>query len=185
MGWIFMACRRAELTRSLSDDRKALSDLSRLTKQLSSFATAIGDGMITPSEINNFGLEVFGEAIDFMEYSHIAADRVASDKTDRYASIYSSLSEEQYYNNPTIAAQVQLYYTDGQLDTTSIYTDLYNEALEDFAQTMIAPRINEKQKELDNKKTDLETQIAASEAELEQLNESIKQNIQSSTIQLA
>ena len=185
MGWIFMACRKAELTRSLNDDRKSLSDLSRLSKQLSSFATAIGDGTITPSEINNFGLEVFGEAMDFMEYAHIAADRVASQKTARFASTYGSLSEEQYYNNPTIAAQVQLYYTDGQLDTTAIYADLYNEALEDFAQTMVAPELNEKQKEIDNQIADLETQIAANEAELEQLNESIRQNIQSSTIQLA
>ena len=165
MGWIFMACRKAELIRSLNDDRKSLLDLNRYAKQLSSFATAIGDGTITPSEINNFGNEIFGDAIDFMEYSHIAADQVASQKT--------------------IAAQVQLYYTDGQLDTTSIYTNLYNEALEDFAQTKIAPILNEKQKEIDNKIADLETQIAASEAELQQLDDSIKQNIQSSTIQLA
>ena len=185
MGWIFMACRKAELTRSLSDDRKSLLDLNRYAKQLSSFATAIGDGTITPSEINNFGNEIFGDAIDFMEYSHIAADQVASQKTDVYTSTYGNLSEEQYYNNPSIAAQVQLYYTDGQLDTTSIYTNLYNEALEDFAQTKIAPILNEKQKEIDNKIADLETQIAASEAELQQLDDSIKQNIQSSTIQLA
>lgn len=186
MGWITMSARRSQIQTSLNDHNLELLQINRYLRQLSSFANAIGDGQITPNEISSLGTDLFGDALDFMGYSNETASLIANEQTDYYASAYDDLTQEQYYNNPSIAAQAQLYYDEsGNLDTTAMYSKFYEEALEEYAQNYIMPILNEKQKEIENKQAELETLISSEEAELQTLKESIKQNIQNSTIQLA
>ena len=66
-----------------------------------------------------------------------------------------------------------------------MYNNFYDEALKEYAQNYFMPLLNEKQKEIENKQTELETLIASEEAELQQLKDNIKQKIQENTIQLA
>ena len=121
-----------------------------------------------------------------MGYSNDAATTVATEQTDYYSTAYDDLTQQQYYNNPSIAAQAELYYDEsGNLDTTAMYANFYEKALQEYAEKHIMPILNEKQKEIENKQTELETLITSEEAELQQLKESIKQNIQENTIQLA
>lgn len=186
MGWITMSLRRAELQRSINDHTYEKMQLSRQLRQLSSFATALGDGQITPDEIASIGTDLFGDALDFMGYSNEAAQQVAQEQTDYYSSAYENLTQEQYYNNSAIAARAQLYYDEsGNLDTDAMYSNFLEEALKNYAENYFMPILNEKQKEIENKQTELETLVASEEAELEQLKSSISQNIQNSTIQLA
>ena len=186
MGWITMSLRRAELQRSINDHTYEQLKLTRYLRQLSSFATAIGDGSITPNEIASFGSDLFGDALDFMGYSNEAAATIAQEQTDYYSTAYDDLTQQQYYNNPSIAAQAQLYYDgNGNLDTSTMYNNFYDEALKEYAQNYFMPLLNEKQKEIENKQTELETLIASEEAELQQLKDNIKQKIQENTIQLA
>ncbi len=185
MGWITMSIRRAELQRSINDHTYEKMEISRQLRNLSSFSTAIGDGTITPSEIASLGADLFGEALDFMGYSNEAAATVAQEQTDYYATAYDDLTQQQYYNNPSISAQAQLYYDEnGNLNTDAMYANFYDKALEEYVEQYIMPELNEKQKEIENKQTELETLVASEEAELQQLKESIKQNIQENTIQL-
>ncbi len=186
MGWITMSLRRSELQRSINDHTYEKLKLSRQLRDLTSFSNAIGDGTISPSEIASLGSDLFGTALDFMGYSNEAAATIASEQTDYYATAYDDITQQQYYNNPSIASQAQLYYDEnGNLDTSTMYANFYEKALEEYVEQYITPLLNEKQKEIENKQTELETLVASEEAELQQLKESINQNIQQSTIQLA
>ena len=186
MAWLLMSLRRSELTRSISEHTFEKLQITRQLRKLSSFSNAIGDGNITPSEISSLGTDLFGDALDFMGYSNEAAAQVAQEQTDYYSTAYETLTQEQYYNNPSIAAQAQLYYDEnGALDTDRMYSEFYQQALKEFAEKYMMPILKEKEEELENKKNDLEVLCEAEQAELQQLKGSISSEIQNSTIKLS
>ena len=185
MGWITLSLRRAELQTSIQDLQLNLLQMSRQIRQLSSFANSIGDGRINPSEISSIGSSMFGDAMDFMYYSDMAAVEAAEFQTSYYEEAYSTVTAEQYYNNPALASQASLYFDEtGALDTTTMYNEFYEKALEDYANEVIMPKLKELETELQNEKAEIETQLESQEAELETVKESISQSIQSSTIRL-
>ena len=185
MSWLVMSLRRSELTRSINQHTYEKLLLNREKTKLSSFVTALGDGMITPSEIGNLGCELFGDALDFMATSNFAAAQVANLQTAEYAKEYDSLTQQQYYNNPSITAQARLYYKDGVLDTEKMYSEFYKEALKEFVQQYIMPIIKEKEDEIDNKANDLQTLVELEQAELQELKQAISSDIQNSSIKLS
>lgn len=186
MAWLIMALRRSELQQSISDHTAEKLKLTRELRKLSSFSNAIGDGSITPSEIASLGTDLFGDALDFMQYANDSATNIAETQTDYYSSVYENLTQEQYFNNPSIASQAQLYYDEsGNLDTESIYANFYEEALKDFATNYFQPYLKEKEEEIQDKQTELETLVEAEEAELEELKNSISTQIQNNTVKLS
>ena len=185
MGWITLSLRRAELQASIQDLQCNLLQMSRQMRQLSSFATAIGDGKINPSEIADMGTTVFGDAMDFMYYSDMAAAEAADLQTSCYEQAYSTVTAEQYYNNPALTSQATLYFDEtGALNTEQMYNEFYEKALEEYANEVIMPKLKKKKKDLENEKAQIETELESQEAELETVKESISQSIQSSTIRL-
>ncbi len=185
MGWVLLTLRKAELQASINDRNLKILRLKQQLDNLSSFATAIADGYITPGEIATFGTSLFGDAMDYMYNSTMASDEVAQEQTSYYSDLYSGLTEEQYYNNPDISSQVQLYYKDGALDTDAIYNEFLEKNLEEYAQEYFQPILNEKQKEIENLKLEEETLLQSEEAEIQQLDQSISSEIQRNTIHLA
>ena len=73
----------------------------------------------------------------------------------------------------------------GNLDTESLYQKFYEEALVEYAQEYVLPRLNEIEKDLQDKQTELEMITESEQAELEQLKSSISGEIQNNTIKLA
>ena len=186
MAWLLMSLRRSELTRSINEHTYQKLQLTNQLRRLSSFSNAIGDGSITPSEIASLGSDLFGDALDFMGYSNEAAAQVAQEQTDYYATAYDSLTQEQYYNNPSIAAQAELYYDEtGSLDTDRMYAKFYEEALKEFAQNYMMPILKEKEQEIQDKQNELETLVESEQAELQELKSSISNEIQNTTIKLS
>lgn len=185
MGWIVLTLRKSELKAKINDNNLEQIQLSRELNNLSNFSTAIADGYITPSEVASFGTSLFGDAMDFMVNSTMAADEVAQEQTSYYGDLYSGLTEEQYYNNPNIASQAQLYYKDGALDMDSMYNEFLEKNLQEYAAEYFTPILNEKQKEVETKLTELQTLGESMSAELDALNESISSQIQSNTIKLS
>ncbi|MBR3605624.1 MAG: hypothetical protein IKL52_06315 [Candidatus Gastranaerophilales bacterium] len=185
MGWITLSLRRAELQASIQDLQCNLLQMSRKMRQLSNFSTAIADGRINPSEISGMGSTVFGDAMDFMYFSDMAAAEAADLQTSYYEQAYSTVTADQYYNNPALASQASLYFDEsGALNTDQMYNEFYEEALEEYANEVIMPKLKELEKDLENEKLQMETQLESQEAELESVKENISQSIQSSTIQL-
>ena len=185
MGWVLLSLRRNELQTSIQDKQFELLQISNKMRKLSSFSTAIGDGHITPSEIASLGSELFGDGLDFMGYSNEAASEAASLMTDYYATAYENVTAEQYYNNPGLAAQASLYYDEsGNLNLDAMYNEFYEQALEDYVNTVVAPKLKELEKDLQNEQTEMEVELESMEAELETVKGSISESIQNSTIQL-
>ena len=184
MGWVVLALRKAQLKAKINDNNLAQLQLNRELQNLTSFSTAIADGYITPSEIASIGTSLFGDAMDFMYNSTYSADAVAQEQTSYYTDLYSGLSEEQYYNNPDVASQVQLYYKDGALDENAIYNEFLEENLKEYASEYFMPILNEKQKEIENQLTELQTLGEAMSKELQAVDDDISNQIQSNTIKL-
>ncbi|MBQ9150524.1 hypothetical protein IJX73_06295 [bacterium] len=185
MGWITMSLRRCELQASVKDLQMELLQISRQRRELSRLSQAMGDGRITPAEIGSLGGSAFNDALQFTELSSMVAGEMATMQRDEYASLYESVTAEQYYNNPALAAQATLYFNeDGSLNTDAMYSELYEQALEDYVNDVIMPEINELEKDLENEQAEKETLLSQEEAELDSLKQSISEDISKSTIQL-
>ncbi len=145
MAWLLMALRRNELISSINDHTLEKIRLKSQLDRLSSFSGAIADGNITPSEISSLGSDLFGDALDFMQYANESAQNSAQTQKDYYASLYGNLTQEQYYNNAAVASQAALYYDEnGQLDEQKMFSEFYDEALKEFAEKYFTPYLNEK-----------------------------------------
>ena len=185
MGWVLLSLRRNELQTAIQDKQYELLQISSKMRRLSNFSSSVGDGHITPAEIASLGSELFGDGLDFMGFSNQAASEAASLMTDYYSTAYQDVTAEQYYNNPSLSAQASLYFDEsGNLNTDAMYQEFYEEALEDYVSTVIAPKLNELEKELQNEQTELEVEIESMEAELQTVKSSTSEAIQNSTIQL-
>ncbi len=186
MAWLIMGLRRQELIGNVNDHTLESMKLKSQLDRLSSFSGAIGDGTITPTEISSLGSDLFGDALDFMQYANEAAENTAQTQTDYYTSVYGNLTQEQYFNNSSISSQAALYYDEnGQLDEQKIFSNFYDEALKEFAEKYFTPYLNEKEKEIQAKQAELETLIESEKAELEELKGSISSQIQSNALKLS
>ena len=184
MGWVTLSLRKSQLKTSVNDLNFELLQLSQLRTRLSNFSNAIADGKVNPSEIASVGGLLFGEALDFMGHSKDAAMEAAMLQTGLYAEAFADVTQEQYYNNPSITGGAQLYFTDGQLNTEMMQQEFYEEALKDYVETYIMPKVNEIEKEMEQKQLQLETELECKEQELQAVSQSVSEQIQSSTIKL-
>ena len=185
MGWITLSLRRSQLQTSVNDLSFELLQLNQQRTRLSNFSSAIADGKVNPSEIASVGGLLFGEALDFMGNSNVAAQEAAELQTSYYATAFADVTQQQYYNNPSITGGAQLYFDEnGELNTEMMQQEFYEEALKDYVETYIMPKVNELEKEMEQKQLQLETELEQKEAELETVKQSVSESIQSTTIQL-
>ena len=181
MAWLIMAVRRNELQRSINDHRYEQLQITRELRQLSNFSSSLGDGQISPNEIDGLGSNLFGSALDFMGYSKDAAAEAAQYQTEKYETAYQDATQDQLTN-----AGLSLYMDEsGNLDTESLYQKFYEEALVEYAQEYVLPRLNEIEKDLQDKQTELEKITESEKEEHEQQKSSISGEIQNNTIKLA
>ena len=186
MTWLMLSLRRNELQQSYSQHTYEKLQISRQLRRLSNFSAAVTDGVIDPSEIARMGTELFGDAIDVMYYAHMAADEAAQNQTDIYSTEYDGITQEQYYSGSSAASKAELYFDEsGALDLDAIYSNLYDEALKDFAQQKILPMLKDKEEELEEQKTMLETLAEAENAEMQEIKNAMSQAIQEQTIKLS
>ena len=185
MGWIVMTLRQRELQNDIADNQMKLLQMNRELRKLSSFSGAIADGKITPNEIGSLGTNLFGDALDFMGYSTESAAMVAQEQTDYYANAYESLTADQYYQSG-YGAEAALYKDEnGNLNYDQVYNKFLDQALKEYAEEVMMPLLNEKEKAMEQEKTELEALIQSQEAELESVKGSKDQAIQNSTIKLS
>jgi len=185
MAWVMLSLRRSELTKSISDHTYEKLQLSRQLRKLSKFSNAVGDGNISPSEIAGLGIDLFGEALDFMGYGSDWAKEKAEEQTSYYDTAFSKVAEDQMYAMATSAGSKLYLNENGTLDTYAMYQQFYEQAMKEFAEKELMPILKEKEEELENKKNELDTLTEAEQAELQQINQSISQEIQNSTIKLS
>lgn len=186
MTWVMLSLRRNELQHSISDHTYEKLQLSRQLRRLSSFSSAIANGTITPAEIAGLGTSLFGDGLDFMVMSNEEATRVAQEQTDLYSTAYEGITKEQYYNNPSIAAEAQLYFDENdQLNTGAMMANFYKEALKEYAEQVYMPMLKAKEEEIQDQQSNLEALLEAENQELQAVKQSISQAIQEDTIKLS
>ena len=185
MAYIALTLRKRELKNSVADRQMTDLKYSREMRKLTQLSDSLADGYVTPSEIASCGMQLFGTAIDFMYFSSEAADFVAQEQTAAYVDTYAGLTQEQYYNNPGIATQAKLYFDEtGTLDEDAMYSEFYEEALKEYVNEEIMPLLNEKEKELQAQKDRNEIAMQEEQAELDQLDGAISDQISKSAINL-
>ena len=188
MAWLLMALRKSELTHSINDLSYQIIKLNRKRQKLASFMTAIGNGQITPSAISSISPsdEYFYKALEFMDASSAAADEIANQRCTEYSEIFSGkITQEQYYSNPAISAQYELYFDENKnLDTSTMYTKFYEQALKEYVANEIEPQIKELEDEIDTEKQNLELEKELEKAELDEINNALSQEISNSTVKI-
>ncbi len=187
MAWLIMSLTKSKLQKSISEKTSEKLKIQNELRRLSSFSTAIGDGMVTPAEIASLGTDLFGNALDVMAYANDVCTQTSQDLTDTYAQAYQDVTQEQYYNNSALAQQAQLYFDPdtGELDTDTMRQKFYESNMTEFIDKEIMPIINEKEVELQNKEAELEALVESEQAELDAVSDQISQEIQRNTIKLA
>ena len=186
MAWILLNTRRAELTRSINEKTYEKLRLQREIRNLTSFASAIADGNVTPDELSNLSSHLIGEGINLNETSFNYASDNAENMTNTYLDQFSNLTQDEYYANSALMQKANLYWDadTGELDGNQINSDLLAQYMKEYVQKYVEPELKAYEDEYEEQKLDLETQIESMEAELDKLDSKISDNIQKGTIKL-
>ena len=184
MGYILGCLRSSELIHSIQAHELEQMQITRQLRQLASFSSAIGDGTIDPNEIANIGVDLFEDALAFMDGSTYEAVTTAQDQTAYYEGIYMNTTQEQYY--AAGLGQKAGLYTDanGNLNTDMVYQQFYEEALKEYAEKVVMPILKEKEEELQQKKDELTMLIETEQAEYDAIKDARSEQIRRTTIQL-
>ena len=187
MAWILLNTRRAELTRSINDLTYKKLQLQREIRELSSFSSAIADGNVTPDELSSLCSHYIGEGINLNNASFEYANENSDNMTNEYLNQFSGLTQDEYYANSSLMQKANLYWNaeTGELDEEQIRADLLERYMKEYVQKYVEPELKAYEDEYEEQKIDLETQIQTMEAELQQLDEKISNNIQQGTIKLS
>ena len=184
MGWATLTLRKTMLKQKINDNNLEQLQLNSQLNKLTSFSSAIGNGgTISPSQIASLGTALFGDALDYMASSDEMAREIAQQQTDYYTQTYEGITAQQYATSG-LATQASLYFDEnGSLDYEAIFQKFYEQNLKEYAEEFM-PVLNEKQKEIETKLTELSTLAQSYEQELQSVNESISTQIQQSAIKL-
>lgn len=186
MAWVLLNTRRAELIRDINTKSYEKLKLQREMRKLSAFSTAISDGNVTPDELSNLSSYYLGEAVSFNDKSFKHADNKAEYMTNYYLDQYRGLTQDEYFMNSNFNSRVSLYWNQdtGDLDEAQIRSSLLEQYMKEYVEQYVEPKLKALEDEYEEQKLQLETQIESEEAELEQLNNKISENIRNDVIKL-
>ena len=187
MAWILLNTRRAELTRSINEKTREKLELMREMRNLTSFSSAVADGNISPDELSNLSSHYIGEGMNLNEISFNYADEQSDEMTNYYLDQYSGLTQDEYFANSSLMQKANLFWDadTGELDGNQIKSDLLEQYMKEYVQKYVEPELKAFEDAYEEQKIDLETQIQTMQAELDQLDENIRNNIQKDVIKLS
>jgi len=178
-----LSLRKMALKQRISDFEMKSVQIQQRIDDLANYGNNIADGVITYSELATCPSSLFGTQMGFMADSSQVAYQSAQIKTDAALQQMQALQNGTggQYNytstgiNPAYANPDQAYL---------VFNEIYKQELEEYSKE-ISAQLNEEEKQLQSEKDRIETQLKAAEAELENLQNSIDQNIKNDAIKLA
>lgn len=187
MAWILLNTRRAELTRSINDLTREKLQLTRKMQELTAFTSAIADGNVTPDELSSMSSEFAIQGIDLNEAAFNYADEHSETMTNVYLDQYSGLTQDEYFANSSLMEKASLFWDaqTGDLDGNQIKTDLMEKYMKEYVNNYVEPQLKAYEDAYNEEKINLETQVQTMQAELQQLDEQVSNNIQQDVIKLA
>ena len=176
MTWVIQALRKQELKTRINELTSKQLKISQEIMDLQRVASNIEDGLLTTNEIANTPSSHFGTQMDFFEYSSQMAYESATTKTDAYlqqlqATGGNTGNQYQYAMGDTVQPAI-------------VFNEIYKQELKEIAKQKIDD-INAEEKELEQEKLTIESQLKAAESEYQSLEGSLDNAIQQSAIKLS
>jgi len=176
MTWVIQALRKQQLKMRVNELTSKQLQISQEIMDLQRYASNIEDGILTVNEVGNTPSNYFGTQMEFMDASSQIAYQSATTKTDAY------LQQMQMTGNNT-GNQYQ-YAIGNTVQPAVLFNEIYKQEVKEYSK-QIMKQIDAEEKELEQEKLTIETQLKAAEAEYESISQSLDKSIQQSAIQLA
>ena len=160
MGLLLMQFRKLSLIQRQNNIEFQLTTLNQKLMDYQSMSATLASDSPTLADIASFPPSLFGAGVDHMMMAHNAASQYASSVVGSMAnnSIFT-----QFGNNAQQMQQIA-------------YMKAYEQAREQYKKRMQA-QLNEKEKQIQMKKTNLEAQLACVEEELKGISQRLPQQV--------
>ena len=152
MSLLIFAYRKLDIIRQKSDLNYRLMELTRKLSDLQQYASNIGDGSVSMSDMMNTPSSMFGRQMMYMQYAHNGALFGAQQKMMMMQPTIAM--QMQQMQNPNMQAMYQNW----------IFRNLYNQERERMGKQE-QKLLNEQEKQIQAEKTKLETQLKLLEQE--------------------
>ena len=156
MSLLVFAYRKIQILRQKNDLNYRLMKLNQKLEDLQQYASNIADGSVSMSDMMNTPALMFGRTMMYMTYSHNGALQNAQQQM------------QQMMMMPQVQAQMQQMQDPNQqmMYQNWIFDNLYKQQREQFGKVE-QKLLNEQEKEIQQEKAKLETQLKMLEAEFD------------------
>ena len=156
MSLLVFAYRKIQILRQKNDLNYRLMKLNQKLEDLQQYASNIADGSVSMSDMMNTPASMFGRTMMYMTYSHNGALQNAQQQM------------QQMMIMPQVQAQMQQMQDPNQqmMYQNWIFDNLYKQQREQFGKVE-QKLLNEQEKEIQQEKAKLETQLKMLEAEFD------------------
>ena len=156
MSLLVIAYRKIQILRQKNDLNYRLMKLNQKLEDLQQYASNIADGSVSMSDMMNTPASMFGRTMMYMTYSHNGALQNAQQQM------------QQMMMMPQVQAQMQQMQDPNQqmMYQNWIFDNLYKQQREQFGKVE-QKLLNEQEKEIQQEKAKLETQLKMLEAEFD------------------
>ena len=156
MPLLVFAYRKIQILRQKNDLNYRLMQLNQKLEDLQQYASNIADGSVSMSDMMNTPASMFGRTMMYMTYSHNGALQNAQQQM------------QQMMMMPQVQAQMQQMQDPNQqmMYQNWIFDNLYKQQREQFGKVE-QKLLNEQEKEIQQEKAKLETQLKMLEAEFD------------------
>ena len=156
MSLLVFAYRKIQILRQKNDLNYRLMQLNQKLEDLQHYASNIADGSVSMSDMMNTPASMFGRTMMYMTYSHNGALQNAQQQM------------QQMMMMPQVQAQMQQMQDPNQqmMYQNWIFDNLYKQQREQFGKVE-QKLLNEQEKEIQQEKAKLETQLKMLEAEFD------------------
>ena len=156
MSLLVFAYRKIQILRQKNDLNYRLMKLNQKLEDLQQYASNIADGSVSMSDMMNTPASMFGRTMMYMTYSHNGALQNAQQQM------------QQMMMMPQVQAQMQQMQDPNQqmMYQNWIFDNLYKQQREQFGKVE-QKLLNEQEKEIQQEKAKLETQLKMLEAEFD------------------
>lgn len=168
--------RKMLLTSRINALNTKLMQLSQKTQDLATYAANIADGVITPEEAANSPASIFQRQSSYMNMSIPNALNDANFKTQQYMMQYGGLNT---MSNGQLVNGIDPTGTTSIPNQAALNNSFYKQAMQEAA-NIESKRIEAIEKELDQQKLKIDTQLKEAQAELESVEKAEEAGIKSS-----
>ncbi len=178
MAWVTCSVRSMMLANRKHDLNFKLLQISQRLMDLQTYGSNISDGVLSQSEMASSPSSFFGRQSAYLSRSSAIAYQSAGIKTNDYLQRIGAINQGtqgQY----TLASEGE----GANVQPYLIFNQIYKAELEEFSKQEQA-KINREEKKLTQEKLQIETQLKAADAEYENVQKAMEDDIKKSAIKL-